>query len=277
MKKRLVALMLIFFVLINCLLFTFSGCSNTERELRKEEASKAAASLDRSRPENAGLLPDLSGNISDIRMTILDREYDAPSFETDFQNLSMMQIWYGYNANGIWYDYPSENYDLIGILEFKDCIGWKAALGSHMVKIGPYLLVNICVQNHPQKDCKITDTLNSPLQEPFAQYNTYHYYYDEDGQKHTYLDDHSHGYGSIAENPNRRSANSDEIAYNMRCEFVRRFYLILDYESIPDDYVLTVSVSSVNTDDMEEYTLTTDMIRELLNLTTHAGNFMSGK
>lgn len=254
-----------FFVLMAIpLLIMFAGCSAGESELRKEEAEIAAASLDRSRPENAELLPEFTGEISDIRMTILDREYDAPSFEEDFQNLSMMQIWYGYCSNGIWYDYPSENYNLVGILEYESNIGWKAALGSHMAKIGPYLLINICVQDHPLKECKISDTLNSQLQEPFAEYNTYHYYYDEDGQKHSYLDDHSHGYGSVAENPNR-SVDSEQSAYYMRCEFMRRFYLILDYESIPDDYELNLSITDENTKNENTYTLTADKIKELLS------------
>lgn len=88
--------------------------------------------------------------------------------------------------------------------------------------------------------------------------------YDEDGSRYSYLDDRNHGFGFIAENPHR-SADSEESAYNMRCEFPRRFYLILDYGSIPDDYKLTLSVSSRNTDDTEEYTLTADMIRALIH------------
>lgn len=251
-------------LIILSFIFTLSGCFSPKMEFSEEEISKALASLDRSRPENADLHPDPSSNISDIRMAILDREYDAPSFETDFQNLSMMQIWYGYCSDGTWHDFPSENYDLVGILQYEDRTGWEAALGSHMVKIGPYLLVNICVQSHPQIDYTITDTLDSSFQEPFVQYNSYHYYYDEDGNKHSYLDDRSHGYGFIAENPNW-SADSEESAYNMRCEFPRRFYLILDYESIPDDYELTLSVSWKNVDETEEYTLAADMIRELVH------------
>lgn len=244
----------LFFVLL-------SGCSSKEAELRTEEAERALASLDNSRPENARLLPDFSGTITDIRMNILDREYYVPSFEEDFQNLSMMQIWYGYCSDGTWYDYPSENYDLIGILENEDYTGWRAALGSHMVKIGPYLLISICAQDHPMKECVISDSLGSQPQEPFVQYNTYHYYYDENGEKHSFMDINNHGYGFIAENPTY-SSNSEDTAYAKRCEFMQRFYLILDYESIPANYELMVSITGGNTDRKEIYTLSADTIKE---------------
>lgn len=258
-KNYPLCILLIFMAVL--LLLPLSGCSCNGSDPWAEEAERALESLERSRPENAGLYPDFTGEITDIRMTILDREYYAPSFEEDFQNLSMMQIWYGYYSDGVWYDLPSENYNLIGILGHEDRTGWRAALGSHMVKIGPYLLINICAQIHPVKACIISDTLGSQTLEPFAQYNTYYFYYDENGKKQYFMDSHDHGYGFIAENPTF-AENPEDVAYAKSCEFMRRLYLILDYESISPDYELTVSITGGST--QEVYALTGETIKKLV-------------
>ena len=106
--------------IVAILFFLFCGCTSSQESDRQAEALVAKQSLLRSRHENASEIPILPERISDIRIEIRDREYDMPDFKEGFQNLDIMQITYGFYSDGTWYDYPSENYNLIGILGHKE-------------------------------------------------------------------------------------------------------------------------------------------------------------
>lgn len=266
-------------LLVMAILSIFSGCSIDELaanlvkgvidhvfEYGPEEAAedeKAFQSLERTRMENGREIPDPPADVSDIRMTILDREYETVSLFDDKQVLSMMQICYGYYADGMWHDYPSENYNLIGIFKHADEMGWEAGKGSHMVKIGTYLLICVCLQDDPLEQHVITDSLNSQVKEPFAQYRTYCDYYDAEGQQHYYSENHESGYGYIAENPHY-GKEGEEIRLHERMEFPARYYIILDYTTLADDYELNVSVIEWDDQISEDYKLTGKEIKDLI-------------
>ena len=246
-------------------LLLLCGCSNDPAfHADTSEALRAVDSLNEGRPEDADFLPELSKDISDVRITIVPRTYDPPSDYADLQDLSFMQIWYGYYADGQWNDYPSENYELSGILQHNSRQGWKASVGSHLVKIGPYLLICICLHDDPMVEYHLSDTLDSQIQQPFEAYNTCLDYYDENGQRHDFMDTHETGYGYIAEDPST-IAGEAQLAYIVRSEFPRRYYVLLDYESIPEDYVLTISQVSSVPEQEESQSLTFDMIQEAIS------------
>lgn len=256
-----------FYIMLLIPIFTICGCSTLHVDpafhANQDEMRRATASLHQSRPENASIFPDLTKNITDLRVSAVPRAYDPPSDFEDFQNISLMQIWYGYYADGIWYDHPSENYNLKGIFEFGNHTEWKASIGSHIAKIGPYLLICIALQDDPLVEYHVSDTMSTEVLYPFAEYVTYHYYSDADGNRHFYKDTHDHGYGYLAEDPSALG-DSEKAVCIMRCEFPRRYYLILDFASLPEDYVLTVQQTSSLPDKEEIQTLSYNTIMELL-------------
>ena len=248
-------------LIIGLLLLNFSGCTLVGYLFIPD---MSPGLVEEARPENAEVLPDLERDISEIRMTILEREYIPSKYNEPYHNLSMMQIWYGYYSEGVWYDHPCENYDLIGLFEYREWKGWEAGIGSHLVKIGKYLLINVCVQVDPTEEYNVYDTLGTQIQEPFAQYNTYYSYVDENRQMRFYMEDHSHGYGYVAENPAWYSDPDVREKCFTRNEFPHRLYLVLDYESIPDDYELHFTITNHVSGSTEEHILTAEMIQQLI-------------
>ncbi len=270
--KKIVALLLAMSILV-----AFSGCDidNVTADLMNRIINTMFSSdnstaddeifemLDNTRMDNGRIIPNIPGDVSDVRMTILDREYETTSYFDSELVLSMMQICYGYCVDGVWNDFPSENYDLIGIWEDFTKTGWEASDGSHIVKIGQYLLVSICLRDDPLAQHVILDSLNSKIQEPFAEYRTYWYYYDQEGQQHYYSEYNESGYGYMAENPHY-GKEGEEIRLNERMEFPARYYIILDYTTLADDYELNVSVIEWDDQIGKEYKLTGKEIKDLI-------------
>jgi len=216
------------------------------------------------RPENSAEIPSPPNEITDIRMTVISRPYEPPALVSgNFKNIDLLQIWYGYQAEESWYDYPSENYELIGIYENKGHSGWKAANGSHITKIGPYVLVNFYLPADPDIECSITDTLRTQIQQPFEQYNTFDVYVDESGHEHRYMDSHSTGYGYLCEDPAEINNPTDSPCV-MWPEFYRRYYLVLNHDEITDDYQIDVKLNREVLGYPESYTITGEQIKTLL-------------
>lgn len=77
-------------------------------------------SVEKYRPDAAWDYPDFSGEITDVRVTAVERKVDTTSWlpgekESPIYGLRCIQIYYGYEMDGVWYDMPCENFDLRGI------------------------------------------------------------------------------------------------------------------------------------------------------------------
>lgn len=267
-KKKIIigvtiAVVLLVLMLLCCIPFLLVESMFEEMATEAAEYDKSKDPLTLGRPENAAELPDLSREISDIRMTVVPREYEPPTlFAGNFENISVLQIWYGYCSEGTWYDHPSENYDLLGVYE-NDTDAWKTASGSHLVKIGPHLLINISIPSDPDIVCTISDTLGSEILEPFEKYNTYDSYVDDTGKEHRFIDTHGFGYGYLCEDP--AEINNPEISpYLVQAEFHHRYYVILNYDEIADEYELKITLNREVPGYPDEYTLSGTQIKELV-------------
>ena len=96
------------------------------------------------RTGTADEIPNCSGNITDIRVTVRERSSFC-SWQAFWAHLiygtQIKQIYYGYCIDGQWYDYPAENYELKAFSSLFDDKVAKTAIASHCVRIGPYLLI----------------------------------------------------------------------------------------------------------------------------------------
>ena len=228
------------------------------------QIGRQTSSIDRGRPENAECAPAPSDDITDIRMTVVPRDVrtmDMLGISELYENLTVLQIWYGYQSDGQWYDYPSENYELVGLWDDGDNTGWRAAFGSHIGKIGPYLLICVSPPVSDKLVCEVTDSLNSPVQEPFADYFTCYVRTAEDGTEVHFMDKDKQGYGYIAEDI-FLTEDTETPTARLKNTFSKRYYVVLEYDAIPDDYLLDVTYS----DGAEriEYSLSKDEIDKLL-------------
>lgn len=232
--KRCILLLFLFSVIL-------SGCSgeNPIYELFESDAEK---SLDASRPEGATALPDFSGEITDIRVTTIQRDIDIPdgagvSWGIDFANLEFRQIYYGYCTDGVWTDLPCENYELVSIFnpvdyetrELKVTRGYEAVEDDHMVKIGPYLLISINARMGKDGLLIVEDSVGSKIELYFMEYDKYN------------LPDEKEKYGFIKEN--RDSIMSGwQLEYRAVSNLDPRCILVLKYDEIPEDYKLWTKV-----------------------------------
>ena len=121
-------------------------------------------------PENRQR-PDFSGEITDVRVTTVERDFSySLFFKWTIENTypepkpAFRQIYYGYCMDGKYYDFPYENFDLRA-LEFSR-VGFEATDYDHCVQIGPYVLIGI--SHTPRFDgldalTVINDTINSDV------------------------------------------------------------------------------------------------------------------
>lgn len=201
--------------------------------------SKAEKLIKASRPKEATYVPDFSKEVTDIRITVRERE--AGCYRAELLPLIDLQIYYGYYSNGEWHDIPCENYDLKPIIWNYTKRGWKIADASHVVKIGPFLLLAIV---HDRGEKEVYDNLGTEVLEPFDEYITYNKeHFIVDGDHVTYVYENVHGYSFFCEN--REAIINGDVEYYFNENFYKRSYLILDYDSLPDDYVLTCGTWNV--------------------------------
>ena len=119
------------------------------------------------RPEAAKERPPKEFIVDDIRITAVDRDMSMfPSifFDDYYDDGTFKQIYYGYLKDGVWHDYPMENYALkelggIGI--------YGAVDGRHCVQIGQYILLAFpnSATDGVHSFTEVKDTLNSPVRE----------------------------------------------------------------------------------------------------------------
>lgn len=108
-KKPLFELIAVI-ILVGIITSLLCGCSIVEQEY-------ANYMFEKGRPKEGTALPDFSGNITDVRMTVKERDYGPYYDHPMYENLTMIQIYYGYLSDGEWHDMPCENYNLIGVFE----------------------------------------------------------------------------------------------------------------------------------------------------------------
>lgn len=185
--------------------------------------------------EYAQDIPQVPEYVTNVKVTAVPREYQPPELlEDDGMDMTYLQIWYEYEVDGKWYRYPSDNYDLIGIFGSAGSAGWDVAHKNHMVKIGSKVLICLNATNYPDCEVQIRDSLGSQISEPFAEY-------------------YGPQYGFFAADVRGKSVRSANA-------FWPRFYLVLDYISLPEDY----EIEFVYQFDGEEqiYTLTLEAMRD---------------
>lgn len=210
--------------------------------------------LEKYRPENATARPDFSGEITDLRFNVVHREYVSKTtgialLDNSLKDRTFLQIYYGYEMDGQWYDIPCENYKLKGIFDLLHTpTGYEAAGESHIVKIGPYLV--ICVQhnsgNYPQSKtyCKFKDTLGSKAVQCFSAYYSPRKGMDVNPEEgFTLPTDYDNSdalprYGYFKENA--ATIGSGNSKYSASSSFDLYYFLVLEYDSIPKDYKLEV-------------------------------------
>lgn len=238
--KRMVSLVYILIMLLFC------GCSLLTVESNIPH------------PPEATVLPNFSGEITDIRVQAAgckDYQLDLSQYH-DFKDKTLLQIQYGYFMDGQWYDIPSENYELKGIFSNAGTNGMSAVPKSHLVRIGPYLLIcHVLHTNAPNSECIISDTLGTQVQEPFEYYFTPYIKQDDDP-----------GYALLT--IDRRSIlEGEELRYVAYGVFGQYYYLMLEIDEIPDDYELHITdhTWSENYDNVVDYVLTKSDILELID------------
>ncbi len=118
----------------------------TYEKALEQYGDSTTASFHSSRAREAYLVPRPDMEIEKIRISIPKRGIlipDAP--DSGFaENAEIYQIYYGYYSDGLWHDYPAENYELKTLHDPNDSgfsDGLEALCGHHAVKIGPYVLL----------------------------------------------------------------------------------------------------------------------------------------
>ena len=198
--------------------------------------------------------PDTSGEISDIRMRVV-QVVNNPDTGEPFANDSdtvFLRIYYGYYKNGKWFDYPSEYYELKSIFTSEQYTDYYAAGENHIVKIGPYLLISIVNNSFMMSDevvpVEITDTLGSEVQQMFSEY----YSSPFSGSPYGYVKEEWH-------EKNAFFNNSENFSVNV---FGRYYYIVLEYDTLTDDYALQYTTRKKG--EMVTQTLTYEQIKQLI-------------
>ena len=167
--------------------------------------------------------------ISDVRITISEVDDDSVMNQIAGESkTTLLRIYYGYCIDGVWTDKPSEHYPLKELFSETPHDSFRASFFSHCVRIGPYLLIALNTDSS-EKDgskvfCEPTDSLGSEFVQMFEEYFTP--FYRESGTS---------GYSFFAKEPFQYGASVTSYNFN---HFGLYHYLILEWDSIPEDYRL---------------------------------------
>lgn len=232
---------------------SFASCSyNIYQAMTPQEKYKYM--LDRSRPAEAYQMPDFSSEITDVRITVRERNIDyalLPGNSGD-ENVKVIQIYYGYLSNGKWHDIPAENYALKG-LSRNAMDGCAALQDSHVVRIGDYIVLAFPVGKgliYPTKPyAVITDTLNTEVIEITE-------YYSTSTETDKYDD-----YRLLIEN--MREYETEDYSYVIMHNVDIWYYLVIESDKLTEGY--TVTVQEYPTLQTQKTSYTYDDIMEALN------------
>ena len=177
------------------------------------------------RTDNATKRPAPTNEITDVRITLVPRECDM-FVEKEGEIKREVQLYYGYELDGKWYDYPAVNYPLFSLTDRPE-IGFSVISGSHGVKIGPYLLLSVELSSSAEASdywWDISDSMGSEFTRMFAEY----------------AEDPDITYGMVAEEIDWERPNWIGSDFYVSSSMHVWDVLILEYDALPDDYVLCI-------------------------------------
>lgn len=211
-------------------------------------------SLNENRPAESWLTPDFSGTVTDVRITAVERETNASSLlpgekESPFYGTTCVQIYYGYQMDGEWFDMPCENYDLRAIR--KNASGYEAANREHILRIGPYLLISVGANAETGPvSVELSDTLGTQSFTMFEEYFTRLSHGPQEGSYSLLIEDY------------RSFDDPEHIEATVVCDFDLYAYMLLEFDSITEDYVLSVKQECGA--EIQEWTLDYETMMALL-------------
>lgn len=232
------------------------GCAAGDAEIDTKSNEDNSLSLymeviGENRPAEAFLTPDFSGGVSDVRVTVRKRDVDIDRLGADsgYENIEVLQIYYGYLSDGKWVDIPAENYDLHSF-DPKRVSDFEAAQDAHIVQMGDYLLfafLSDTFYNHKPPFVTLEDTLGTKTitVNPYAQ--------------GTNGEDYEH-YGWLLENMGEFGTLKFSPMIDIR--FAEWHYLVLDSKKLTDDYSITIRLHS--NADSESFAHTTITYEDLM-------------
>lgn len=235
-KKKIVTItVLLFFVLVFILL---PLCLFWPRILEKIQVA-------RTRTEAAYQMPNFSGEVTDVRVTVVQRDINANAIYGDLfdESGNVYQLYYGYRNDGKWIDIPHENYDLRGLKNSGKC-GIDAAGNDHVVTIGPYVLIALSARGNANDT--IVDTVNSEV------FSITKYYHSETP--------------SFFFRENMLAYDTEEYRCWISPSFLRWHFITLKVDDIPQSYSVTIFSRSQETNELlDERTYTYEDIMTALN------------
>lgn len=165
-------------------------------------------------------VPEFTGEVQDVRITAVERENARIKYQAQFDDrfdYPLIQIYYGYQIDGVWHDIPSENYSLRGIFFGSRKKGYEAARQSHVVQIGSYYMV--CIREFDAQDAGEqgpTDSLGTIPMTPLTDYcgDSYGYYRED------------------------KDSKFGKLEYEATFPFEQRYYFLLEADSLPEDYTI---------------------------------------
>lgn len=232
---------------------SFASCSHENYKTMTHQ-EKYEYMLDRSRPAEAYQMPDFSGEITDVRITVKKRDMDYSQLtgKPEEKNVEVIQIYYGYLSDGKWQDIPAENYDLKD-LSRNPTDGCAAMQDRHVVRIGDYIVLAFPVGKgliYPTKPyAVITDTLNTEVIEITE-------YYSTSTETDKYDD-----YRLLIEN--MREYETEDYSYVIMHDVDIWYYLVIESDKLTEGY--TVTVQEYPTLQTQKTSYTYDDIMDALN------------
>lgn len=199
-----------------------------ESQFYKEYWEMVNGILDASRPAEAYQFPDLSGEITDVRVTVREREVDTYLLNGK-RDIPVYDIFYGYLSNGEWCDFPSGNYELKPIT-VSSADTWEVCTLPHVTEIGSYILFAYPVgegcysSNLPE--VTLSDTLNSEVL-AFKDYYILQKGTGNDAEQNLHFLEDMRLYGT------------EEYRARLR-PFAQWYFILLKKEMLTDDYQINV-------------------------------------
>ncbi len=183
--------------------------------------------------------PDFSGEITELRVSFPKRDLPMTEYFGSqlYSETLVCQIFYGYSSDGVWRDFPAQNYALKSLSSSAPASdGAYAILNDHVVRIGPYLLIGIVSNYYNTQSVSVQDSLNSSVLS-FE-------------QNETKMKEQELSYLYFEENSDYTDA--DFFYY---CPSIDHYYyMAVEFDTLPKDYVVSVIKEWANGTETTTYT-----------------------
>lgn len=199
--------------------------------------------------------PDTShGVVTDIRVTATDIKLDADSAAIALWGdwvleKELTQVWYGYKIDGVWYDFPSEYYDLRCLTDSRKT-GFDATFMEHAVLIGDYVLISV-KDRSSNHSLEVEDTVGTEAFYPFVEHSDF------------FNDEVEYHIGHYYEDP-ELILKGEEVSGTVTFPFVSRGYLIVHLSEIDSEYQVTYRYQQRGTEEIVERHFSGDLILAVL-------------